>query len=252
MNTKNSDYSVQHWNQLGKIGGVSALLCAFIYILTLGVYIPANLNGPPPSNVTEWFMLFQSNPLTGLFYLGLSDVFIMLLWLPMVLALSRAITHNKSWMAIAGLFVIVGVAIYIATNVSFSMLSLSLRYQAASTEAEKAAVLAAGQSLIAMTDGTGRYAGMPLVWLSGMIISIIMLRSSEFKKATAWSGILGLGLLVLSVPFAGYTTTGTSSMAVKTIIFLTYSGGGILSLIWYIMVGTALIKCRGRSVAKEA
>lgn len=244
--------SDHHWIKLFRIGGVSALLCAFLYILTLGVYIPANLNSPPPENVTEWLQLLQSSPLTGLFYLGLSDVFIMLFWVPMVLALYILINkYHKTWMTIAGLFVIVGVAVYIATNTSFSMLSLSHRYQAAASEAEKTAVLAAGQSLIALTEGTGRYAGMPLVWLSGMTISIIMLRSSEFKRATAWTGILGLGLLVLSVPFAGYTTTGTSSAAVKTIIFLTYSGGGILSLIWYIMVGTALITSRGRSVAGE-
>ena len=152
-------------------------------------------------------------------------------------------------MTIAVIFVVVGVAVYIATNTSFSMLSLSHQYEMATSEVEKTYILAAGQSLIAMKDGTGaRYAGMPLVWLSGIIISLIMMKSNEFKGSTAWVGILGFGLLILSVPFAGYTTTGTTTFAMKAIIFLTYMAGGILSLMWYIMAGTTLIKFQGQAM----
>jgi hypothetical protein len=83
---------------------------------------------------------------------------------------------------------------------------------------------------------------MPLVWLAGLILSVIMLRSKTFSKATAWVGILGLGLLVASMPFAGYTTTGPTTASVSTIIAVTYIGGGLLSLVWYILVGLRLLK----------
>jgi hypothetical protein len=69
-----------------------------------------------------------------------------------------------------------------------------------------------------------------------------MLRSKTFGKATAWVGILGLGLLVAGVPFAGYTTAGPTTAVVSVIIAVSYMGGGLLSLAWYILVGLKLWK----------
>lgn len=238
-------------NRLIRIGGISALLCALMYIIALGIYIPANIASPPPSNVTEWFTLFQSDPLVGLFYLGLADIVIMILWIPMVLALYTLLKQgDKAWLTLAVILVIVGVAVYIATNAAFSVLSLSQKFAEATSEADRATIMAAGQSFIALTDGTGaRYLGMPLVWFSGIIISVIMLQSKIFRRPTAWFGILGLGFLILSVPFAGYTTTGSSTNIIMAIIFVTYTGGGILSLIWYIMIGTKLLKTQDQPMA---
>ena len=140
-------------------------------------------------------------------------------------------------------FVFVGIAVYLATNTALSMLSLSHQYAAATTEAEKAIVLSAGQAMIAVSEGTGgQYTGMPMAWLAGLIISAVMLRSKAFGKATAWVGILGLGFLLASMPFAGYTTTGPTTAVVSVIIAATYIGGGLLSLAWYILVGLRLLK----------
>ena len=215
-----------------------------MYLITLGIYVPANRAGPPPSTVLEWFTLFQVNPLTGLFFLGLADIVIMIFWGPMSLALYAALKQsNKTWSMIATAFVFVGMAVYLATNTAFSMLSLSHQYAAATTEAEKSIVLAAGQAMIAVSEGTGgQYTGMPLAWLAGLILSVVMLRSKVFSKATAWVGILGLGLLLASMPFAGYTTTGPTTAVVSAIIAVTYIGGGLLSLAWYILVGLRLLK----------
>jgi hypothetical protein len=211
---------------------------------TLGIYIPAYRAGPPPGTVLEWFTLFQNNPITGLFFLGLADIVIMILWGPMSLALYAALKQaNKTWAMIATTLVFVGMAVYLATNTAFSMLSLSYQYAAATTEAEKSIALAAGQAILAVSEGTGgQYTGMPLAWLAGLIISVVMLRSKAFSKATAWVGILGLGLLLASIPFAGYTTTGPTTAVVSTIIAVTYTGGGLLSLAWYILVGRRLLK----------
>ena len=83
---------------------------------------------------------------------------------------------------------------------------------------------------------------MQLVWLAGLILSAVMQRSKAFSKATALVGILGLGFLVASMPFAGYTTTGPTTAVVSAIIAVTYIGGGLLSLAWYILVGLRLLK----------
>jgi len=82
-----------------------------------------------------------------------------------------------------------------------------------------------------------------LAWLSGLVLSVLMLRSKSFGKATAWVGIVGLGLLIAGTPFGGhYTDTGTPTSAQIVITGLQYVGGGLLSLVWYILVGLRLLK----------
>lgn len=244
MKTIDSEITDSTQTSLYKIGGVAAMICALMYLVALGVHVPANRTSPPPSTVLEWFMLFQTNPITGLFFLGFADIVIMLLWGPMSLALYAALKKsNKAWSLVATTFVFVGMAVYLATNTAFSMLSLSHQYAFATTEAQKSFLLSAGQALIAISEGTGgQYVGMPLAWLSGLILSAIMLRNKYFNKATAWVGILGLGLLLASMPFAGYTTTGPTTAIVSAIIAVTYIGGGLLSLAWYILVGLRLLE----------
>jgi hypothetical protein len=229
---------------LSKIGGTAALLCAGMYLITLAVYIPATLAAPAPETTLEWFTLFNNNPITGLFFLGLADVVIMVLWGPMCLAFNNVLKKTrKEWALIAVAFVFVGIAVFLASNTAFSMQFLSREFAAAGTDADRSRILAAGESLIAVSMGTGgRYTGMPLAWLSGLIFSILMLRSESFNKAAAWTGILGLGLLILSIPFAHYTTKGTASSFQSFMILITYTGGGLLSLAWYILSGLNLIR----------
>jgi len=244
MNDINSESADSIWRRLYKIGGTAALICALMYLVTLAIYIPANRAGPPPGTVLEWFTLFQTNPLTGLFSLGLADIVIMILWGPMSLALYAALKQsNRTWTILATIFVFVGMAVYLATNTAFSMLSLSHQYASVTTETEKSIVLAAGQAMIAISEGTGgQFTGMPLAWLAGLILSLVMLQSKVFSKAAAWVGILGLGFLLASMPFAGYTTTGPTTAVRSAIVVVTYIGGGLLSLAWYILTGLRLLK----------
>jgi hypothetical protein len=245
MNETNAEVGDSNWNSLYRIGGAAALICALMYVITLVVYVPANLASPPPATVLEWFTVFENSPVTGLFYLGLGDVVIMLLWGPMALALYAVLKQsNRSWSLIATTFVFVGMAVFLATNTAFSMLSLSQEYASAATEAQKSILMAAGQSMLAVTRGSGSlYTGMQLVWLSGFILSIVMLKSEAFSKVTAWVGILGLGLLVAGVVGGGhYTSTGDYTAIQAAIVALQYVGGGLLSLAWYILVGLRLWK----------
>ena len=43
-------FAEKDWKSLYRIGGLSALICAAMYLLASAVYIPANLAGPPPGN----------------------------------------------------------------------------------------------------------------------------------------------------------------------------------------------------------
>ncbi len=70
-----------------------------------------------------------------------------------------------------------------------------------------------------------------------------MLGSKGFRKATAWVGILGLGLLVVGIiGGASYTSTGDYSVIQVIIIAVQYIVGGLLSLAWYILVDFRLWK----------
>jgi hypothetical protein len=216
-----------------------------MYLITLAVYVPANLANPPPESVAEWFGVFQASPIIGLFYLGLADAIIMILWGPMSLVLYFVLRQtSRTWATIATPFVFVGMTVFLATNTAFSMLFLSNKFSAATSEAARTGLLSAGEALIATSQGTGgRYAGMALAWLAGLVLSILMLRSKAFSKATAWVGIVGLGLLIVGTPFGGhYTDTGTPTAAQIALTALQYVGGGLLSLVWYILVGLRLLK----------
>lgn len=226
-------------NDLYRIGGASALICAAMYFVAMGIYIPAYRVGPPPNTVLEWFTLFQTNPLTGLFFLGLADIIITLLWGPMSLALYAILKQsNPTWTMIALSFAFVGMALFLATNTAFAMFYLSRQYAMATTEAQRASLLSAGQAMIAVTEGVRM---LPLTWLAGLIFSMTMLHSKIFGRVTAWAGIVGLGLLFASGFFAGYATTGPTTVITTVIVGITYVGGGLLSLVWYILVGLQLL-----------
>jgi hypothetical protein len=172
-------------------------------------------------------------------------------WIPLSLALLAALWKaNKTVMLVATAAVIMGSATFISGNVAFSMLSLSNEYAAAATEAQKSMIQAAGQALIEMSHGTGVYIGS-LVWLAALAISITMLRSNFFGKATSWIGIVGFILLLIGIPFSTYTSVSPTGPGpvVTAIIAIQYAGGGILSMAWYFLVGRRLWQL-GRSDEK--
>ncbi|MCL4559309.1 MAG: DUF4386 domain-containing protein [Chloroflexi bacterium] len=247
MFTSKAEIAGFRWNGLYKIGGAAALLCAGMYFVTMGIYIPAYRVAAPPATVLEWFALFQAKALTGLFFLGLADVMISLLWCPLSLALYAILKQSdQAWATIATAFAFVGIAFFLATNTAWAMLYLSREYAAATSEAQRSTLLSAGQAMVAVTEGARM---LPLIPLAGLILSTVMLRNKMFGKATAWVGILGLGLLAASGFFAGYATTGPTTAVVSVLTGVTYAGGGLLSLAWYFLVGLRLLKLGQRKVS---
>lgn len=223
------------------LGGIACLAIALMYLTAAAVYAPAMRQAPAPATVLDWFELLQTNRLVGLFYLGLADVPIVILFGLVSLALHSALKDvDDVWAMIAVPFALVGMAVYLATNVSFSMLSLSGEYATAGSEAHQSMALAAGQALLSITRGTGTV-GLPLVWLAGLIFSILMLRGRILSKPTAWIGIIAFALLVPSFLFSGYTY-GASSQIGESLALVTNIGGGLLSLVWYILTGIGLIR----------
>jgi hypothetical protein len=196
------------WRPLYVIGGVAALLAVFVFRRNLSaeltmLVLTGVLDVPttPQTSVADWFQLLQSSWLVGLTYLNFFDIIEYLLVGLLFLALYGALREtSKSAMLLATLLGLVGITVYTASNQAIAMLTLSERYSAASSEAERSKLLAAGEALLAvnhpdsMIQGTGIYLSLFLVLAAGLLISIVMLRSRVFGKGTAITGILANGI----------------------------------------------------------
>jgi hypothetical protein len=197
--------------------------------------------------VSDWFALLQSNRLLGLAYLNIFDLVNYALLGLMFLALYAALRRdNKSFIAIATAIGLVGIAVYFASNTAFSMLSLSDQYATATTDAQRATLLAAGQALLAINrftgpgahPGTGGYISLLLIATAGMITSVVMIRSTVFNRATAYAGILASVLdMAYCVAFAFVPIVDSETLAISFI-----PAAGLFLMIWHIMVGWKLYK----------
>lgn len=214
------------WKDLYRIGGVAALAIAPLYVAELAVFIAG---GPMPTTVSEWFTLLQSNPLVGLVDLYLLEIPLYLMMGVMFLALYVALRRtNEAYMALATFLAAMGVVLFFALNPALSMLSLSNQYAAATGDAERAMLLAAGQAYLAMTQGTGFTVAFLLTTLAGLIASAVLWRDARFHKATAYAGVVtNVLLLALYVPAIG---------------FLLWMLGGLILPFWLILVGWDLVR----------
>lgn len=182
------------WKLLYRVGGAAALTIVGIMIVQIIVFIAS----PPPSAVLGYFTLFHRNGLLGLLSLDLlyvvDNALVVLLYLALYAALRRA---SPSLMAIALAFGLVGIAAYFASNTAFEMLSLSNQYAAATTDAQRSLLQAAGQAMLATFQGTAFDVYYILGAVATLIISLVMLRSGIFGKATAYAGIAAGVLMVI-------------------------------------------------------
>ena len=198
-----SDASVPNaaWKALFLAGAIAALVAVLFFRRNCGAELTLfngiglfNVPETPPTTAIDWFMLLQNDRFVGLALLDLFDLANYALVGLIFLALYSALRHvHKSAMVVATSFGLVGIAVYFASNQAFSMLSLSDRYAAATTDMQKAMFLAAGEALLAIHNpgalhqGTGIYLSLLLVLLAGLIISLVMLRSTVFSRATAFA-----------------------------------------------------------------
>ena len=145
---------------------------------------------------------------------------------------------SEGRMAIAVIFALLGVGIFLATNNPFSMLSLSDQYAAATTAAQRSTFLAAGQAILANTNQRaigGFNLGLFLVSVAGLIASSIMLQSSVFSRLTACVGIVANALSVTDYLIQVLTPSAT-------IALLVILPNALFVVIWYALVGRRLFQ----------
>jgi hypothetical protein len=92
-------------------------------------------------------------------------------------------------MAIATVLGLVEAVVFIVARPALEMLYLSNQYAAATTDAQRAALLAAAETMLAVFHGTAFHVGINLFSLYYLIVPIVMLRSGIFGRVTAYAGI---------------------------------------------------------------
>jgi hypothetical protein len=234
----------------GIICGLSALLAALVFRRWLSAefdmlksfgLIRFHLDAAP-STPLEWFRLLQSDTFIALLLLNVFDMVNYVLVAIMYLGISMLHDRRSGvCMRIAMALTAIGASMYFTSSQSLNLLSLSNQYFAATDEIQKRSILAAGQFALTVNDpvtfGTGMFWSYMLLYLSGLVIAIVMLRGGIFRK---WIAILGI---VASAFGLGYFIT---SLFGPTLGILPAVGSAPCNLVWYFAVGIKLLKS-GRS-----
>src|SRR4030042_6923374 len=181
MNTQNSrDMKLTESNRktMYKIGGIAALLTVVVAFGELVITcLPAG--NSPVETVFDWFTQLQGNWFMGLRNLGLLNIIMFTLGIPMYFALYTAhLRGNKSFGALAMIISFIGVTVFYATNRAFSMLELSDQYAQATTEAQRSMFATAGQAMLSVgrSHSPGTFISFFLGGIAGVLMSVVMLR----------------------------------------------------------------------------
>lgn len=178
-----------------RVGAIAALIGVIMIPVQIVIFVLA----PPPVAVTDWFALFEQNWFLGLLNLDLlylvTNVLLIFIYLALFISLRKT---NEPVMVMALMLGLVGIAVYFSCNTGFEMMTLSHRFTAAVSEAERSSLLAAGEAMLATYTGTTFTVYYILNAITLLLMSWVMLKSDVFSKTTGWFG-LASGIL-MSIP----------------------------------------------------
>jgi len=200
MNPTASDLSTHHtWSGLFKTGGIVALVLVVIPLLQLVVFVAS----PPPLEGTaaDWFTLFQQNAILGL--LGFEFLLVIYSLLSVVLSLALYAALRRDARSLSTLFLVsslIGAIAFVLARPAFEMLYLSHQFTAATTEAQRTIILAAGEAMVAAFHGTAYWVSYILGSITGFLVGAAILRATVFGKVAAYlrilSGIFDFGIFI--------------------------------------------------------
>jgi hypothetical protein len=227
------------WKPLYRTGAIAALLAALLFRRNIGAEVSLFTGVETiPTTVADWYALLQANPFVGLSLLAVFDLLNYALIGVIFLALGAALWQvNRSATALAIASGLVGVTLNLASNISLTMFSFSQRYAAATSAAQRADLLAAGQSILAGSDplaaipGTGALVSLLLVALAGLLVSLVLLASHR--------GTAILGLLASGCDLAYCLVFPLTPIAP---VYLFLAAAGLFWMLWHLLVARVLWK----------
>ena len=236
---KNESLITSDWQSFLQIGGYASLLTLLLAIFELLITFLPGGNVEGLNTIGDWFDFFQEYPFMGLRTLGLVNFGLISLGVVAMVAL-YGVLHKTSggWVMLAAVLSFMSAGVFFATNRAFPMLVLSNQYAAATSDAQRAMLEAAGTAMVAVgqSHAPGTFMAYILGSLSSIIIAFVMLRSDFFSNITAYVGIIAFTCLLI------FEIMASVFPSMFQLLLLLAGVGGILSMVWQGMVGLRLLK----------
>ena len=201
----------------------AGIIATTFMVTMIPVQIAFYLIWPHPTNIVDWFTLFNNNWIVGLvsfdFLYLLSMIASIFLYIALFFALFE---RQKSLSLFAFIIGLIGLAIYFPSNTSFEMLSISKQFLNASTEHDKGLFIASGHTLYSIWKGTSYSVYYVLNGIALILFFLAMIKNNKFRKSTSYIGLTA-GLL-MTVP----ATAGIIGMTMALLSLLPWSIFSIL------------------------
>jgi hypothetical protein len=220
---KQTDTPAFSWGGLYRVAAVAALIFTVYSLVTMALLLTV---GGQPESAAEAFDMLGKSRLIGLLRLDVLTLLIVPLYYPIFLSIFAALRKTHlAYSTLAALLAFAGVTLFLATPSVFSWLALSDKFAAATTQAQKEQLLGAGEALLAtdMFHGSGAIIGGVLMLVAALVLSVLMLRSEAFGRATAYVGIVSHGLDLLRIFVSSFAPqAGVLIMAVAGPLYLAW------------------------------
>ena len=180
---------------------VTGAWCAFALVVIIVLEICRFLIWPPPPSTAEFFELLLDNPVLGLISLDLlfmvANTLTYFVYIALAVVLWRV---NRSAVVIALAFGVLSTAAFMASVRPLEMLTLAHAY-ADAEPTTRANLVATGDGMIATWTGTAYDVYYFFGFATLLILTVLMLRSSIFARATAVWGLASASLMAVPANF---------------------------------------------------
>ena len=241
MDDHHDEQKEARWKPIYRIGAWAAILTIFLGLAEIGItFLPGGGRETTEARtVIDWFTQYRSSPIMAMRNLGLVNIFLVAMSIPVSYALYAA--HRRVERPLAGLALIVALlatAVFYSTNRAFAMLALSNQHAAAASDTQRALLMAAGQSMLAVGEShtPGTFLAFFFSELAGILISVVMLRGKIFSRLSAIAGIVAYSCLFLFEICSTFIPPLFEAALILAII------GGVLSMVWDILIARKLLQ----------
>jgi hypothetical protein len=221
------------WDRLCQLGGVVSWLQLGMLLFSIGIGL---LVGFLPTTVEEYYQTLNNDRVLGILRLDLGTLVLLALFPFVAVAIYAAFRESRpAYGLLAMVLILIGTLLGLANESAFAMMHLSDLYAGASSTAQHEQLLAAGEAVIAANMWNSSAGFLAGIFMQGgfVFISFVMLRSKDFSKGTAYTGILSNGLDFIHVFVALFAP------ALAPILL---SIGGIFYLFWFVLLGRDLVR----------
>jgi len=202
-------------------------------LLSIGIGL---LVGFLPTAVEEYYQTLNNDGLVGILRLDLATLILLALFPFVAVAIYAAFRQSRqAYGLLAMVLILIGTLLGLSNESAFAMMHLGDLHAAASSAAQQEQLLAAGQAVLAANMWNSTAGFLAGIFMQGgfVFISFVMLRSQEFSKGTAYTGILSNGLDFIHVFVALFAPALAATLL---------SVGGVFYLFWFVLLGRDMVK----------